>query len=163
MNLNDKVEVFRQEGTNKIQVISDFNKTFTLKNSTTSFSVLRKRNYLTPEYREESQAMFDKYNPIETGEIKVSQDEINKAMGQWWREHIELLIKHNIDMTVIKDIVWHKKFLSFKRGADVFLEILKEKKIPITFFSAGLGDIIEEFLISQDVLKKNIHDYNITL
>jgi 5'-nucleotidase len=68
--LQNKIEKFRNDGINKVHIISDFDRTLTRfevnsKKVNSVISILRDENYLTPDYSERAKALFNKYHPFE--------------------------------------------------------------------------------------------------
>lgn len=158
--LNKKIEDFKKDGAEGFHVISDFDRTLTPakikgKKFHSCIAILREQGYLTKDYAQQAFDLFDKYHPIEISN-KISQEEKNKKMVEWWSTHLNLMIRCGMNKEVIDDII-KKKLVVFREGTLEFLEILYKNKIPLLIFSAGLGDIIEESLSSEGRLYKNIH------
>jgi 5'-nucleotidase len=155
-----KTEKFKKDGAGNIHIVADFDRTLTKafvegkKVSTTPASV-REGRYLTPDYPEKAFALMDKYRPIEF-DPKVPLEEKKKKMAEWWTLHFDLMVKSGMNKEVIRDIV-KKRVFKMREGAEEFLNALKKNNIPILIFSAGLGDIIKEYLESGKLLTENLH------
>jgi 5'-nucleotidase len=130
-------------GPENLQVVSDFDKTLTTcfvdgKKIISLISILRDEKYLTPDYSEKAQALFNKYHPTEI-DPKISREEKVEAMYQWWTEHYDLLVKSSLSKNDLEKVVQNKK-ISLRAGASDFLELLKALNIPLVILSAaGLG------------------------
>ena len=65
------------------------------------------------------------------------------------------MIKSGINKEVFIDIA-KKKLVLPRKGLREFINLLKKNEIPLLIFSAGLGDIIREFLIKKKCFNKKI-------
>lgn len=107
---------------------------------------------MSESYVKESKKLAEYYYPIEHNPI-VSFEEKSNLMQEWWQKHMgELLIKSGLNLNLIKSIVAENK-LELRENIVEFFDILKENEIPILIFSAGMGDIIVEYM-------KKIHEFN---
>lgn len=77
-------------------------------------------------------------------------------MEEWWKLHLGLLIKYGLTKEFIDDGISHTR-LTQRNNLDKLSEITFQKQIPFLIFSAGLGDVIREFLASKNILHPNIH------
>ena len=141
-----KKQIFKQQGKEKIHIVSDFDRTLTKafingKKFLAIITQLYDGNHLTPDYTKKAQALHDKYYPIEINPEIQMQEKI-KAMEEWWRTHKLLLIKSGLNLKDIQDIVNNGK-LGFRGGIKKFLDLTKEKQIPLIIFSSsGIGESI---------------------
>ena len=168
-SFEQKLNKIKSEGKDSLHVISDFDKTLTKafvkgQKTHTSIAQIREGNYLSEDYVKKSFALYDKYHPFEINH-KISDEEKDKKMMEWWSRHIRLLVKQGMNQKVVEDIIKKKRIL-LRKGAEDFFKKLYEKNIPLLIFSAGVGDIIEGHLESEGLLYNNIHiisnffDYN---
>lgn len=149
------------DGPETLQVVSDFDKTLTSfivngKKVATLISLLRDEHYLTPDYSEKAQALYDKYHPIEINP-NISLEEKKTAMHEWWSKHYDLLIESGLSKSDLRNVVNSYK-TAFRHGALDFFDILYKQKIPLLIFSsAGLGaETISLYLERFDKLTENI-------
>ncbi len=159
-----KKKIFSESGSEKIHVLSDFDKTLTKalyqgEKIGSLISRLRNGNYLTKEYAQAAHALFDTYHPIEI-DSTISLEEKSKAMQEWWKKHKELLINSGVDRKTFSDCV--KEMIEthipeLRDGALDFLTFLKNKKIPLIILSSSLEDLIKEFLLQKKINYENIH------
>ncbi len=158
--LRQKIDQFRAAGSQSLHVISDFDRTLTTafiegKKFQSSYALIREGKYLTPDYPARAHALFEKYHPYEI-DATLSLPEKNEKMVQWWSEHFDLMKECGMNRGVIKDIVTQRK-IQFRPGALEFLDFLSKNNIPLLLLSAGLGDIIQELLVSERKLTSNVH------
>lgn len=102
----DKIKDWKDDS---IYVLTDFDRTITVGNSESSWSILSKSNMVPREYVEERQKFFDYYRPFEINE-KLDYETKNKLMTEWWNKHIGLFIKYQLSEEVINSAA--KKFES---------------------------------------------------
>src|SRR3989344_1463213 len=144
-----KKKEFIRDGSATIHVLSDFDKTLTKglvqgKKANTLISYIRDGNYLTSDYPAKAHALFDVYNPIEI-DVTVPLEEKKEKMLEWWTLHTDLLVRSEMNQSVIEDIV-QKNDIHFRAGSLEFLEYIHTHHIPVIIMSAGPGQLIEEFL-----------------
>ncbi|MDD5086227.1 MAG: hypothetical protein PHV16_00575 [Candidatus Nanoarchaeia archaeon] len=155
-----KLSKIKKDGIKTLHVISDFDKTITKakvkgQKTHTSIAQIREGNYLSEEYVKRSYELYDKYHPFETNN-SLSEKQINKKMMEWWQGHINLLVEQKMNKKIVNEII-RKKSIKLRKNADKLFGVLDEKKIPFLIFSAGVGDIIQGYLKSEQLLYKNIH------
>ncbi|MFT4303882.1 MAG: hypothetical protein ACMXYG_04910 [Candidatus Woesearchaeota archaeon] len=158
--LNSKIETIRNDGTENLHIVSDFDQTLTKafvqgKKTNSSFAQIRGKGYLDPEYAEISYKLYDYYHPIEISS-KISKEEKNIKMQEWWIKHLELMIKYGMNLDILKDIAVNCDIYP-RESMLKMLDYLSKKEIPILIFSAGLGDVITQFLNSNSKLSSNLH------
>lgn len=154
-------ENIRKDGLGKLQVLSDFDKTLTAcftdgKKIVSLISILRDEHYLTPDYSAKAQALYDRYHPLEISP-DLNKEEKNKLMHEWWKTHYDLLIESGLTKDDLKKVVTSKK-ISFRQGAEEFLDFLKSHDIPLVILSAaGVGsETISLYLEKHKKLSDNI-------
>jgi cytosolic 5'-nucleotidase 3 len=158
--LNNKLKDIKKDGVTKLHIVSDFDKTLNKEFLKTgkyksAISLIRDGNYLENNYSKRAYALYDKYHPYEI-DLNISFIEKKEKMKEWWQEHIKLLSECKMNKDVINDIL-SKETLELREGVDSFLKICFEKKIPLLIFSSGVGDIINGFLITNNLSFPNTH------
>ncbi|MDP1833662.1 MAG: HAD-IB family phosphatase, partial [Candidatus Moranbacteria bacterium] len=120
-------------------------------------SILRDEKYLTPDYPEKAQALYDKYHPLET-DPKIPLEEKKTLMHSWWSEHYELLVKSGLAKNDLARVAQSEK-ISLRPGAVEFMDFLRKNGIPLVILSAaGLGfEMIQMYLEKHGVSYDNIH------
>jgi HAD superfamily hydrolase (TIGR01544 family) len=148
-------------GADKFHVVADFDRTLTKasvkgKSIPSIISVLRNENYLSEEYSKKANALASKYHPIEI-DPKIPLSEKKKYMEEWWKNHFELLIESELNKRNLGRII-NEGNVEFREGAEDFLDLLHEKKIPLVILSSsGVGDLIPMYLEKHGKLYNNIH------
>jgi cytosolic 5'-nucleotidase 3 len=155
-----KLQTLKEHGYDSLHIVADFDKTLTKgfvegQKAHTSPAQIREGGYLSEEYVEKSFALADKYGPIERNPT-IPFDEKIAAMVEWWQLHLELMIEHGMHRGVIEDIIKKKK-IHAREGLQEFIMLAHKHQVPLLIFSAGLGDIITEFLKSEGMLHPNMH------
>jgi len=161
-NLENLKKSISENGAEKLHILADFDKTLTTlfvngEKVPSLISVLRNGDYLTPDYVQKANQLYDKYHPIEI-DPKVSTEEKKKVMNEWWMTHFDLLIKSGLNKKDVEDVIKSRK-IKLRHGFSDFVNILKENNIPLVIMSAsGLGDeAISTYLKQEEKLYDNIH------
>ncbi|MDD5192709.1 MAG: hypothetical protein PHX96_06240 [Candidatus Nanoarchaeia archaeon] len=160
--LEERTKKISEDGKKEVHVITDFDNTLTKafvngEATPSLISILRKDNYLTPDYSKKAHALRDKYYPTEINP-DIPLEEKKKAMQEWWVSHFDLLIKSKLNKTDIEKVAKSER-VKFREGALKFLDLLYNNNIPLVIMSsAGLGmESIQMYLENKKRLYKNIH------
>lgn len=160
--LNKIRAAIREGGAANLHVLADFDRTLTQafvngEEVTSIMAILREENYMSPDYPDKAQALFDQYHHIEV-DTKVTPDVKKKAMEEWWRKHFDLLIVSGMNKRDLAKILTSSK-IQFREGTVEMLKYLHERGIPIVILSSsGLGEeIISMYLEKEGCLYDNIH------
>lgn len=158
MIIYDKNSIERIDSWNdeSIHVLMDFDRTITNSNSEASWGILSKSPLVSPDYVSERQDFYDYYRPIEMDEC-MDDDIKSKYMLEWWKKHINLFVKYKISNDIIDDASSHIYAMEFRDGAREFLSDLNRRNIPVIIISAGIGDVVKQFLIKNSCDFDNIH------
>jgi len=141
--IKKEIKVFAEKGPDFIHVLADFDRTLTKafvngEYVSSIISMLRKHKYLTPDYPDKAQALFEKYHPLEL-DPKISKAEKKELMEEWLRAHNKLLVESGLNIKDIESAV-SREHIQFREGTDEFLDALKSHNIPLIIFSSsGLG------------------------
>lgn len=152
-NTLDKASDWKDDS---IHVLTDFDRTITIGNSDSSWSILSKSDLVPKEYVLERQTLFNYYRPFEIDET-LDFETKNKLMTEWWNKHITLFIKYQLSEDVINSAARNLRVMAFRDGAKEFLENMKQRNIPVIIISAGIGNFIEQFLIKNKCNYDNIY------
>jgi len=165
--LDKTVAKIKAQGKNNIHILADFDRTLTYgsinKQKTPSLvAVLRNGNYLTADYAQQAQALFDKYHPLELDpNIPLTDKKI--AMHTWWRTHKQLFIEAGLNKKDLEAIA-KDPIIRFRKGVDKFLDYLHAKNIPLVILSAcGVGEAIPIYFINAKKNYPNIYYINNSL
>lgn len=156
-----KKNIFKREGLNKIHVLVDFDRTLTYGSvdgvkTPSIISMLRDGKHLSEEYARQAHVFYDKYHVFEN-DSKLSLEERKKIMSEWWHIHNKLLIESGLSKEDLQDIVDHGH-VRFREGIEDFLDFINGKNIPMVIMSAsGCGDAIEMFFEKIGKNYPNIH------
>lgn len=147
--LDAKLRALREASIDGLHVILDFDKTLTHPESDTSWSLLQRHRF-SPAFVTGTQALYDKYHPIEIDE-RLSVAERYKAMNDWWNDSHALLLAENVSRDTFRCIVetHGTPHLYFRDNADSLVAKLAAWRVPLLIFSAGLGDLIDACMERQ--------------
>jgi 7-methylguanosine nucleotidase len=160
-NFNKLIEIFKEQGKDKIHALADFDRTLTKcfvdgEKITSLISILRKEGFLNPEYSKRTFELFDQYHPIEI-DPNIPAKEKKAKMAQWWRLHNAELVKHGLNKEHLEKVIKSSK-IQFREGALEFLDSLKHEGLPLVILSSsGLGGYaIPRLLEREGRLSENI-------
>lgn len=140
---------------NNYYVILDFDKTITSKNSIDSWMAVIDFDIYGEKCKKEIEELNNQYAPIEldyTLEEKVKE----QYMIEWYQKSMDLLYHHKLTYLNLKKALQKNK-IEFRKGAKKFFKELKEKNIPVIILSAGIGNVIEEFLKKEECYNDNVY------
>lgn len=99
-------------------------------------------------------AWLDHYLPIEHDHNLTIEEKI-PFMVEWWQMTLDLICKLEITPDKLKEIVKYSA-THIRIGCKTFFEQLHENDIPVLIFSAGLGDVIQEWMEHECGLFNNM-------
>lgn len=140
---------------NNYYVVLDFDKTITSKNSIDSWGAIIDFDIYGEECKKEIEELNAKYEPIEI-DYTIEEKQKEQYMVEWYQKSMDLLERYNLSYSNLQKAL-EKDKLEFRKGAKEFLRKLKEKEIPVIILSAGIGNVIEEFLKTEGCYFTNIH------
>lgn len=85
----------------------------------------------------------------------MSRDEKLPYMIEWWTKSLDLVVQTQIESTHLKDIV-RNSTTHLKNGCKWFFHTLERYEVPLLIFSAGIGNIIEEWIVQECGSYKNM-------
>lgn len=133
-------------------VAIDFDKTITIRNGEDSWAVAGK--LLGDEANYKINKLYEKYRPIEL-DYNITFEEKNKAMEEWYQLCLQVYYEYNLSKKTLEESVKTSN-LTFRKGAKEFLTKMNEKNIPVIILSAGIGNVIEQFLKDTKCYYNNI-------
>ena len=134
-------------------VAIDFDRTITAKESCDSWDA--SGNILGEEFRKESSEKYKKYAPIEL-DYTISFEEKNKAMEEWYYGVMELFYKYHLTEEKLKESINNSQII-LREGAKEFLQNMNKCNIPVIILSAGIGNVIEQFLKNNNCYFENMY------
>ncbi|KAF0754651.1 Uncharacterized protein FWK35_00025486 [Aphis craccivora] len=158
-DVNAKIEQLVAGGPDKLQIISDFDRTISTskynnKQTMSSFSVFESCDSLSENYKKKALTLLQKYRPIEDNtQMTVAQK--LPFIEEWWQQS-ELLLKGLcFQYEDIKKSI-EKANVHLRDGSSEAFNKLFCKKIPIIVLSAGIGDVVELILMHENLLTENV-------
>ena len=140
----DKLETLELNKDNTYVVV-DFDKTITTHDSDDSWEISGK--LLGKKFNKEIEALWTKYRPIEL-DFKMPFEEKKQNMEKWHEECMKLFHKYNLtNEQIIQSIQTGN--MSMRDGGKRFFKKAYDENIPVIILSAGIGNVIEEFLKQQ--------------
>ncbi len=136
-------------------VVLDFDKTITSKNSLDSWTAVIDFDIYGEECKKELEELNAEYEPIES-DYTLEEKRKEQYMIEWYQKSMDLLYQYKLTYSNLQKAL-EKNVLEFRKGAYEFLERLQQKNIPVIILSAGIGNVIEEFLKKKECYYDNIY------
>lgn len=150
--INNKNILEELRNKNNYCVIIDFDRTLTTGASDASLGIIPQ--FLGGECLKERLKNYEYYRPLEL-DYTMGKEEKRKIMREWATKTFTILSKYltseDIIVNSLKDANMH-----LRKGVKEFFKEMYEKNIPVVIMSAGVGNLIEEFLKKEEVLHSNI-------
>ena len=137
-------------------VAVDFDKTITANESTDSWDASGK--ILGEEFRKRLYDLYYKYGPIEQ-DYNIGFEEKFKFMEEWYYGCMDLYYEYGLTREKLEESI-NNSNLIFRKGAREFLNEMYSKNIPVIILSAGIGNVIEQFLRKNNCYYSNINIIN---
>lgn len=148
----NKLEKFDLKKEN-IFIVLDFDKTITSFESKDSWGVCSSK--LSKECNKKLDEIYEYYSPIEV-DYTIEETEKEKYMIEWYEKCINTYYEYNLTKEKLEKSI-NQGDLIFRKGAKEFLKKAKENKIPLIILSAGIGNIIEQFLKENNCYFDNMY------
>lgn len=139
---------------NNFYVVADFDRTLTEGSSDSTWGVFANANQVGEEYKQKRTALYNKYRPMEI-DPNLSEEEKSLAMTEWWQAHINLFYEYGVKEEAVRNAIAAGN-LKYRDGAKEFLKKMNELNVPVIIVSAGIGNVIEEFLKLESDYYDNI-------
>lgn len=154
------IKKMAKDGCEHFHVLTDFDRTLTTafvdsKPSPSIICQLRTGNYLTKDYAEKANALYEKYRPLERN-ASISFEQRNEYMREWWEKHFNLLVESGLTREAAINVAKNPS-IKFRPGAIEFLKLMKQYDIPVIIMSASIGDMIAEHLKAEGAYFDNIY------
>lgn len=157
----DMIAIAKIKGPESLQIISDFDMTMTKftvngKRGCSSHGVIEmnESGLLGEDYLAKSKALCAKYRPLEW-DASLSHEEKTKFMLEWWNGAHDLMIEHGFKSDYIAKML-QTADIDFRDNVRSLIEFSHRSQIPFHIFSAGLGDVIAQFLHMNSVSYDNV-------
>jgi len=155
---DDKIKEVSSWNDNSIYVLTDFDRTLTTYYSQTSINLLLYNENVPKELSLKCESLYEFYRPIEL-DLTMNIDTKRKHMIAWWKAVYNLFKEYRINESVLYNIFKNSN-LELRRGTRSFLEEMNFRNIPVIIISAGLGNVIREFLLNCNLNFDNIYIYS---
>lgn len=154
INQKNKIKDIDFSDSNNYYIVADFDKTLTEGNSNSTWAVMANANGVNEEYTRKRNELYNIYRAKEI-DMTLSEEEKSKYMEEWWQKHISLFFEYGLEEKAVKNSIKNGG-LKFREGAREFLEKMRDMSVPVIIISAGIGNVIEEFLNQEDAYFENI-------
>ena len=134
-------------------VALDFDKTLTAKESTDSWDASGR--ILGEDFQKKIDELHEKYGPIEQ-DYKITFEEKKKAMEEWYYNCLALYYEFHLTKEQLEKSVAQSNLI-FRKGAKEFLRDMYVNQIPIIILSAGIQNVIEQFLKNENCFYDNMY------
>ena len=136
-------------------IITDFDHTLTERESKSSWEVLETLKTLNENARSKLKDNKNYYLPLENN-LNITEIKRKKLMKEWTNNNLKILTNSNITKEEIKTVSNNKNCMQLRKGVKDFFKYTYQNNIPVIRISAGITDIIENFLKTNNCLYKNI-------
>ena len=137
---------------NNMYVAIDFDRTITGQQSSDSWDATGK--LLGEEFAKKLNELYEKYRPIEL-DYTITFEEKNTAMEKWYKECMDLYYEYNLTEGKLEKSIKESNLI-FRKGLEKFLKSMYEQNVPVIILSAGIGNVIVQFLEENNCLYDNI-------
>ena len=148
----NKLEKIKLNNKN-LYIISDFDRTITSFESEDSWDACG--GLLSNEFKEKLGQYYKYYGTIEIN-YNIDQETKEKYMIEWYEKCMNLYYEYGLTKEKLEKSIKESKLI-FREGAKEFIEKTKENNIPLIILSAGIGNVIEEFLKINNCYFNNIY------
>ncbi len=141
---------FLRDGPWRLQVVADFDRTITTaflpsgEQGESSHGMVEKCRHLSAAYRAATRACHEHYYPIETSPNLTLEQKL-PLMVEWYSKVHELVVSEGFQRPFLRDAVLDAR-AQLRPGADALLRLCADHAVPFLIFSAGLADVIVEFM-----------------
>lgn len=136
-------------------VISDFDRTITTSNSSTSWSIFNNSNLVDDGFKIDSKRLYDYYRKIELDQT-ISILDKKRYMNEWTVEEVKLFSKYNINKKRFYEIIDESNGLVLRKDFVHFCNQLLKLDIRLYIVSGGIQDSIEYSLERNNISTNNI-------
>ena len=154
-NNKKKINELKQKmNKDNICVFMDYDKTITSSESEDSWATTANKKAMGKEISNDLNKFYEKYGPIEL-DYTIDMKEKEKYMLEWYTKSMNLYYTYHLTKEKLKECI-HNSHLELRNGAKDFLNRLYYRNIPVVIFSAGIGNVIEQFLKGKECYYNNI-------
>ena len=155
INSKKKVEGLQKKiNKDNICVFLDYDKTITSNASEDSWAASANKEVMGENITKDMNKYYQKYGLIEF-DYHIDKAKREKYIIEWYDKCMNLYYQYGLTKERLKESINHSKLI-LRQGAKDFLFKLYKKNIPVIIFSAGIGNVIEQFLINEECYYDNI-------
>ncbi|MCE9541782.1 haloacid dehalogenase-like hydrolase [Candidatus Kaiserbacteria bacterium] len=165
-----KIEALRSDGVSRLHVVTDFDQTLTTEASSnpeirnSSWGVLESPALQAASFIEAYKKNYATYSPV-IWDDSIPYVERDKLLHEWYENVREVMREHGITHESLMRAA-RSDILLPRPGLGDFFSTARRGAIPVVVFSAGLGDVIEEYLRYRNITMQgvsviaNFHEYD---
>ena len=127
-----------------LMVITDFDATLTSGDSEQCHDMLGASKLLSPQFRAEFAPLLDWTSNVDIDGV------------EWWDKAHELMVRHATPPRELIPRLVREASMKPRPGALEMLKRLEELGVPVLIVSAGVSDVIEEFLRQHGAMSENV-------
>ena len=155
INNEEKVNKLKEKmDKNNICIFLDYDKTITSSESEDSWATTANRKVMGQEISNDLDKLYEKYGPIEL-DYTIDEKEKEKYMIEWYVKSMDLYYTYHLTKEKLKKCI-NNSNLELREGVKDFLLKLYKNNVPVIIFSAGIGNVIEQFLKGKNCYYNNI-------
>lgn len=155
LNNEAKIKELKEKiNKDNICVFMDYDKTITSSDSEDSWATSANKKAMGQEIANDLNKLYEKYGPIEL-DYTIEMKEKEKYMLEWYTKSMDLYYTYHLTKEKLENCV-HNSYLKLRKGAKEFLSELYKNNIPLIILSAGIGNVIEQFLKEEKCYYDNI-------
>lgn len=155
LNNETKIKELKQKiKKDNICIFIDFDKTITSNDSRDSWDAIANRKVMGEELANGLNVYYQKYGPIEL-DYTMTVEEKEKYIIEWYEKCMDLYYTYHLTKEKLKESVDYAG-LEMRQGAKDFLFKLYKNNVPVIILSAGIGNVIEQFLKEENCYYDNI-------
>ena len=163
--LRSKLVTMKSDGIEKVQVVSDFDRTLTpqwLKDPCSdgkpvachsSHGVVETSPFVTQAYAKHTRDLANHYMPLEH-DITLGVAKQTELMVEWYHKAHECMLQEGLTESKMDSLVetsWKRMEIHLRQECTALFENLKSANIPVTVLSAGLADVIQRILAMEGI------------
>jgi len=157
-SVEEKINKIISDGPENLQFIVDFDYTMSRahKNGVPvdcSWGVFENFDKLPSTYHSKVKTIRDKYYPVEI-DLSIKIEDKIPLMVEWYQEANNLLAESQVKKDWFPEMVAASN-CELRDDTDLMLKLLADNNIPVLVLSAGLGDLIKEIMIYNEVFHNN--------
>lgn len=155
INSEKKVEELQKKiNKDNICVFLDYDKTITSNESEDSWAASANKEVMGENITKDMNKYYQKYGLIEF-DYHIDKAKREKYIIEWYDKCMNLYYQYGLTKEKLKESIDNSKLI-LREGVKDFLFKLYKNNILVIIFSAGIGNVIEQFLINEECYYNNI-------